>query len=46
VILYEMKPKRFSEAHRSPLLGELVCSNSLKALDLRTAHGGCRRWRS
>lgn len=39
VILYEMKPKRFSEAHRSPLLGELVCSNSLKALDLRTAHG-------
>ena len=39
VNLYEMKPKRFSEAHRSPLLGELVCSNSLKAMDLYTAHG-------
>jgi len=39
IILYEMKPKKFSEAHRSPLLGELVCSNSLKSMDLKTAHG-------
>jgi methylenetetrahydrofolate--tRNA-(uracil-5-)-methyltransferase len=39
VTLYEMKPKRFSEAHRSPLLGELVCSNSLKSEALDTAPG-------
>jgi len=31
VRLYEMKPRRFSPAHQSPLLGELVCSNSLRA---------------
>jgi methylenetetrahydrofolate--tRNA-(uracil-5-)-methyltransferase len=39
VILYEMKPKRFSPAHRSPFVAELVCSNSLKSLELNTAHG-------
>jgi len=31
VRLYEMKPRRFSPAHTSPGLAELVCSNSLKA---------------
>src|SRR3970040_980546 len=31
VRLYEMKPQKFSPAHQSPLLGELVCSNSLRA---------------
>ena len=31
VRLYEMKPLKFSPAHQSPLLGELVCSNSLRA---------------
>jgi len=31
VTLYEMKPKRFSPAHSSPDLAELVCSNSLRA---------------
>ncbi|MBI5015250.1 MAG: methylenetetrahydrofolate--tRNA-(uracil(54)-C(5))-methyltransferase (FADH(2)-oxidizing) TrmFO [Deltaproteobacteria bacterium] len=31
VRLVEMKPVRFSPAHVSPLLGELVCSNSLKS---------------
>lgn len=31
VELYEMKPQRFSPAHESPLLGELVCSNSLRS---------------
>jgi methylenetetrahydrofolate--tRNA-(uracil-5-)-methyltransferase len=31
VRLYEMKPGRFSAAHTSPGLAELVCSNSLKA---------------
>ncbi len=39
VTLYEMKPKRFSPAHRSPKLAELVCSNSLKSMELTTAHG-------
>lgn len=31
--LYEMKPKKYSPAHKSPLFGELVCSNSLKSDD-------------
>lgn len=31
VELYEMKPHRFSPAHELPLLGELVCSNSLRS---------------
>lgn len=31
VVLYEMKPQRFSPAHELPLLGELVCSNSLRS---------------
>jgi len=31
VRLYEMKPVRFSPAHASPELAELVCSNSLRA---------------
>lgn len=39
VRLVEMKPLRFSPAHRSPLLAELVCSNSLKATGLGQASG-------
>jgi methylenetetrahydrofolate--tRNA-(uracil-5-)-methyltransferase len=39
VLLLEMKPLRFSPAHRSPLLGELVCSNSLRAESLENAVG-------
>jgi len=39
VTLYEMKPKRYSEAHHYPFLGELVCSNSLKSEALDTAPG-------
>ena len=31
VKLYEMKPVRFSPAHKSEKLCELVCSNSFKA---------------
>ncbi len=34
-----MKPKRFSPAHRSSLLAELVCSNSLKSNSLDNAVG-------
>ena len=39
VQLYEMKPRRFSPAHHSEGLAELVCSNSLKASRLGSAAG-------
>jgi methylenetetrahydrofolate--tRNA-(uracil-5-)-methyltransferase len=39
VRLYEMKPRKFSPAHRSPHLGELVCSNSLRAASPESAVG-------
>ena len=39
VRLYEMKPQKFSPAHQSPLLGELVCSNSLRAEGRESAVG-------
>jgi methylenetetrahydrofolate--tRNA-(uracil-5-)-methyltransferase len=33
VDLYEMKPKKYTDAHRLPFLAELVCSNSLKSIN-------------
>ncbi|WP_283123873.1 methylenetetrahydrofolate--tRNA-(uracil(54)-C(5))-methyltransferase (FADH(2)-oxidizing) TrmFO [Angelakisella massiliensis] len=39
VLLKEMKPQRYSPAHKNPGLGELVCSNSLKATRLISAAG-------
>ncbi len=39
VTLYEMKPKKFSPAHKSEKLAELVCSNSLKAERVGSAAG-------
>jgi methylenetetrahydrofolate--tRNA-(uracil-5-)-methyltransferase len=39
VRLYEMRPVRKTPAHHTDLLGELVCSNSLKADTLTSAHG-------
>jgi methylenetetrahydrofolate--tRNA-(uracil-5-)-methyltransferase len=39
VNLYEMKPTKFSPAHSSKLLGELVCSNSLRSNNLELAVG-------
>jgi methylenetetrahydrofolate--tRNA-(uracil-5-)-methyltransferase len=39
VCLYEMKPQKFSPAHQSPCLGELVCSNSLRAESRESAVG-------
>lgn len=39
VRLYEMRPQRSTPAHQTDLLGELVCSNSLKADTLSSAHG-------
>ena len=39
VDLYEMKPVRFSPAHKSENLAELVCSNSFKAIRTESAAG-------
>ena len=39
VDLFEMKPKKYSPAHKLPTLAELVCSNSLKAERLNSAAG-------
>ena len=39
VRLIEMKPVKYSPAHRSPGFAELVCSNSLKAEHLSNASG-------
>ncbi|MDY6853383.1 MAG: methylenetetrahydrofolate--tRNA-(uracil(54)-C(5))-methyltransferase (FADH(2)-oxidizing) TrmFO [Thermodesulfobacteriota bacterium] len=39
VILFEMKPKRFSPAHLSEDLAELVCSNSLRSNSSENASG-------
>ena len=39
VNLYEMKPTKFSPAHKSPTLAEVVCSNSFKNTDKLTSSG-------
>ena len=39
VNLYEMKPKKFSPAHKNSNFAELVCSNSLKSEELNTSSG-------
>lgn len=39
VRLFEMKPKKFSPAHKNTNLAELVCSNSLKSDDITTSGG-------
>lgn len=39
VRLYDMKPLRMTPAHTSPLLAELVCSNSLRSDRLQNAAG-------
>ena len=39
VDLFEMKPHRFSPAHKSEKLCELVCSNSFKAMRTESAAG-------
>lgn len=39
VDLYEMKPKKFSDAHHSEKFAELVCSNSLRSNQLSNAVG-------
>ena len=39
VVLFEMRPKIFTPAHKTSYLAELVCSNSLKSTSLATAGG-------
>lgn len=39
VEMHEMRPNRSTQAHRTPMLAELVCSNSLKSEDPETASG-------
>ena len=39
VLLLEMKPERFSPAHESENLAELVCSNSFRSASLNSAAG-------
>jgi len=39
VELYEMRPQRMTEAHKSSDLGELVCSNSFRSCTLTAAAG-------
>ena len=39
VRVQEMKPRKFSPAHSSPSLGELVCSNSLRSDRVESAVG-------
>ena len=39
VKLYEMRPKKMTEVHRTGRLAELVCSNSFKSIDPLNAEG-------
>jgi methylenetetrahydrofolate--tRNA-(uracil-5-)-methyltransferase len=39
VVLYEMRPQKMTEAHRSGMLAELVCSNSFKSDSISNANG-------
>ncbi len=39
VVLYEMRPAKLTEAHKTGMLGELVCSNSLRSAELLSAPG-------
>jgi methylenetetrahydrofolate--tRNA-(uracil-5-)-methyltransferase len=39
VELFEMRPLQMTEAHKTELLAELVCSNSLRSKDLTTGAG-------
>ncbi len=39
VTLFEMRPLKLTEAHKTGFLGELVCSNSLRSGDVMSAPG-------
>lgn len=40
-IIHEMKPQKFSAAHKNPNCAELVCSNSLRSDDLNITPSAC-----
>lgn len=42
VDMYEMRPNKTTPAHKTAGLAELVCSNSLKSLDVGTAQGALK----
>ncbi len=39
VVIYEMRPQKTTPAHKTSYLAELVCSNSLRSVELYTAPG-------
>lgn len=39
VTLYDIKPSKFTPAHSNENFAEIVCSNSLKSMDISTASG-------
>ncbi len=39
ICIFEMRPKKFTPAHKSDKLAELVCSNSLRSKELTSAVG-------
>ncbi len=39
VLLYEMRPEKMTEAHKTSLLAELVCSNSLRSKEITSGAG-------
>ena len=43
VTIFEMKPKKFSPAHKNPDLAELVCSNSFRSEDIYSCVGLLKR---
>lgn len=43
VVLFEMRPAKLTEAHKTGFMGELVCSNSLRSAELMTAPGLLKR---
>ncbi|HOJ42688.1 MAG TPA: FAD-dependent oxidoreductase, partial [Syntrophorhabdaceae bacterium] len=38
-VIFEMRPIVNTPAHKTSMLSELVCSNSLKSKELKNAHG-------
>lgn len=43
VMLFEMRPERMTEAHKTSSLSELVCSNSLRSKEIITGPGLLKR---
>ncbi|HAK89404.1 MAG TPA: FADH(2)-oxidizing methylenetetrahydrofolate--tRNA-(uracil(54)-C(5))-methyltransferase TrmFO [Nitrospiraceae bacterium] len=43
VLLFEMRPERTTEAHKTGSLAELVCSNSLRSKEMNTGPGLLKR---